>query len=112
MNLLFIRCYTKMTIPSFTRLVRFVPRSDESKICIGEPESNSVDVEAALRNDQPVSAFVWSGNSVLSPGIKTADREVIGRLLSPVAPSEVGTIRCLGLNVSSAICTRIYTESV
>lgn len=100
MNRLFTRSYTKMTIPSFTRLVRFVPTSDASKVFIGEPESDTVDVGAALRNGQPVSAFLWSGNSVLSPGTKTNDREVIGQLLSPVAAAEVGTIRCVGLNVS------------
>lgn len=89
-----------MTFPSFTRLVRFVPASDSSRICIGEPESDSIDVGVAVRKGLSVSTFLWSGTSVLSPGIKTHQREVIGRLLSPVAKTEVGTIRCIGLNVS------------
>ena len=89
-----------MTCPSFTRLVRFVPASDASRVCIGEPESDTVDVGVALRKGLSVSTFLWSGTSVLFPGIKTHQREVIGRLLSPVANTEVGTIRCIGLNVS------------
>ncbi|KAK7186466.1 homoprotocatechuate catabolism bifunctional isomerase/decarboxylase [Paraphaeosphaeria sporulosa] len=87
-----------MAIPSFTRLVRFVPKSDTSKIYIGEPESDTVDVGVALREGQQVSAFLWSGSSVLSPGTKTGYSEIIGQLLSPVAATEVGTIRCIGLN--------------
>ncbi|KAK6844155.1 hypothetical protein PG995_014265 [Apiospora arundinis] len=87
-----------MSIPSFTRLVRFVPKLDASKILIGEPQSASIDVGLALRKGEPVSAFVWSGASVLTPGTKTDRREVIGRILSPLAASEVGTIRCIGLN--------------
>jgi hypothetical protein len=89
-----------MAFPTFTRLVRFVPVSDASRICIGEPESDTVDVGVAVRKGLSVLTFLWSGASVLSPGVKTHQREVIGRLLSPVAASEVGTIRCIGLNVS------------
>lgn len=100
MNRLIARSYTKMAIPSFTRLVRFVPKSDTSKVYIGEPQSDTVDVGVALRKGQQVSAFLWSGTSVLSPGAKTGNSEIVGQLLSPLAANEVGTIRCIGLNVS------------
>ncbi|TDZ13603.1 Fumarylacetoacetate hydrolase domain-containing protein 2 [Colletotrichum spinosum] len=86
------------SLPSFKRLVRFVPRDDANKILIGEPESDSVDVGAALRDGKEVKAVVWSGSSVLGPGEKTEQRAVIDRILSPVSAEEVGTIRCIGLN--------------
>ncbi|TDZ10320.1 Fumarylacetoacetate hydrolase domain-containing protein 2 [Colletotrichum sidae] len=86
------------SLPSFKRLVRFVPRDDANKILIGEPESDSVDVGAALRDGKEVKAVVWSGSSVLSPGEKTEQVAVIDRVLSPVSAEEVGTIRCIGLN--------------
>ena len=41
---------------------------------------------------------IYSGKSVLSPGAPTGKIETVGRLLSPLAESEVGTIRCIGLN--------------
>ena len=109
MNRLFTRSYTKMVIPSFTRLVRFVPKSDKSKVYIGEPESDTVDVGIALRNGESVSVSLWSGTSVLAPGTKTSNREVIGRLLSPVDATEVGTIRCIGLNVRTLSEMAIHT---
>jgi 2-keto-4-pentenoate hydratase/2-oxohepta-3-ene-1,7-dioic acid hydratase in catechol pathway len=43
----------------------------------------------------------YSGSSVLSPGIPNGKIATIGKLLSPLAESEVGTIRCIGLNVSA-----------
>lgn len=81
-------------------LVRFIPKSNALKVLIGEPESATIDVGVALRKGQDVPAIVWSGSSVLSPGTKTTQREVVDMVLSPVAPHEVGTIRCIGLNVS------------
>ncbi|KAJ0154045.1 Fumarylacetoacetate hydrolase domain-containing protein 2 [Colletotrichum tanaceti] len=87
-----------MASAPFSRLVRFVPRSDPSKILIGEPESASVDVGVAVRNGDEVKVAVWSGSSVLAPGSKTDQRAVIDRVLSPVSADEVGTIRCIGLN--------------
>ncbi|KAM0322737.1 hypothetical protein ACHAQA_009328 [Verticillium albo-atrum] len=87
-----------MALPSFQRLVRFIPKSNALKILIGEPESDSIDVGVALRKGQDVPVLVWSGSSVLKPGAKTKQRELVDRVLSPVAAHEVGTIRCIGLN--------------
>ncbi|KIW21125.1 hypothetical protein PV08_01705 [Exophiala spinifera] len=82
----------------FKRLVRFIPRSDSSKIFIGQPHDDTLDVGLALRNGQDVKVDVFSGTSVLSPGQATGTSAVIDRVLSPLHISEVGTIRCVGLN--------------
>ncbi|CAG9948564.1 unnamed protein product [Clonostachys rosea f. rosea IK726] len=87
-----------MASPSFSRLVRFVPKSGSSKVLIGEPDPACVDIGLALRQGKDVCVFVWSGSSVLNPGVKTETREIIQRVLSPVSMNEIGTIRCIGLN--------------
>lgn len=86
-------------------LVRFVSKSDSSRILIGEPQ-NDLDVGLALRKGDNVQVIVFSGNSVLSPGIRTGEIETIGRILSPLAQPEIGTIRCIGLNVSPPMSTK------
>ncbi|EHY59365.1 hypothetical protein ABEF92_007030 [Exophiala dermatitidis] len=91
--------------PSFRRLVRFVPRSDPSKVLIGQPQDDNLDVGVALRKGQDVPVNVFSGSSVLSPGQETGKSAIIDRVLSPLSVSEVGTIRCIGLNVSDATPT-------
>ncbi|KAK3318610.1 hypothetical protein B0H66DRAFT_575352 [Apodospora peruviana] len=83
---------------TFQRLVRFVPKSDESKVLLGEPVDAAVDVGAAVRKGEVVKVNVFSGSSVLDPGSATGETAVIGRILSPLARQEVGTIRCIGLN--------------
>ncbi|KAJ9134264.1 Fumarylacetoacetate hydrolase family protein [Pleurostoma richardsiae] len=87
-----------MSIPSFKRLVRFLPRGNPSTVLIGEPVDDSIDVGAALRKGADVVAAVFSGTSVLAPGERTGKSETIDRILSPLAAHEVGTIRCIGLN--------------
>lgn len=83
---------------SFERLVRFVPKGDDSKILIGEPADKSVDVGLAVRKGEDVEVKVYSGKSVLDFGSPTGETSVIGRILSPVTAEEAGTIRCIGLN--------------
>ncbi|KAK3390855.1 hypothetical protein B0H63DRAFT_466634 [Podospora didyma] len=83
---------------SFTRLVRFAPKGDDSKVLIGEPVDRSVDIGAAVRKGEEVKVKVFSGSSVLEAGEPTDQVAVIGRVLSPVSQAEVGTIRCIGLN--------------
>ncbi|KAK7432755.1 hypothetical protein QQZ08_000615 [Neonectria magnoliae] len=87
-----------MTSTTIQRLVRFVPKSNPSKILIGQPVDKDVDVGIAVRKGQEVAVSVFSGSSVLSPGSDTGSTETIGRVLSPLAQNEVGTIRCIGLN--------------
>ena len=58
-----------------------------------------IDVGAAVSAGKDVQVAIFSGNSVLDPGVKTDQIETIDRILSPLAQEEVGTIRCIGLNV-------------
>ncbi|KAH6679398.1 hypothetical protein B0J14DRAFT_473007, partial [Halenospora varia] len=78
-------------------LVRFTSKASND-ILIGEPTDKELDVGAAIRAGKDVSVNVYSGTSVLSPGSSTDKTETIEKLLSPLAESEVGTIRCIGLN--------------
>ncbi|KAI9637756.1 putative mitochondrion protein [Dioszegia hungarica] len=95
-----------------SRLIRFIPRALSSTSSsssalpslaraaplIGEPVDPELDVGLATYSNQDVEVDVYSGTSVLAPGSKTGKREMVGRLLSPLAREEVGTIRCIGLN--------------
>lgn len=80
--------------------MRFVPKSGPSRILIGQPVKPDVDVGLAVRKGEDVAVSVFSGNSVLSAGTATGATETIDRILSPLTQNEVGTIRCIGLNVS------------
>lgn len=80
-------------------LVRFHPKSNPSSILIGEPVSPTLDVGLAIHQGNDVPVALFSGSSVLNPGSKTGTTESIARLLSPIAQNEVGSIRCIGLNV-------------
>ncbi|RVX66945.1 hypothetical protein B0A52_09069 [Exophiala mesophila] len=86
------------SVSQFKRLVRFIPRSDSSKILIGQPQDESIDVGLALRKGQDVTVDVFSGSSVLSAGQPTGSSAIIDKILSPVSQTEAGTIRCIGLN--------------
>src|ERR1700678_3177659 len=87
-----------MTSPTFRRLVRFVPKSDSLKICLGEPADEKLDIGLATRKGEEVAIQVWSGSSVLAPGKSTGETAIVDKILSPLAKHEVGTIRCIGLN--------------
>jgi hypothetical protein len=86
---------------SFSRLVRFVPRSDANAVLVGEPVNQELDIGLALRKgEQDVKVRVFDGTSALNPGALSDRVESIERILSPLSQQEVGTIRCIGLNVS------------
>jgi hypothetical protein len=87
---------------SYSRLVRFLPKSSSTPL-IGEPVDAEQDVGLASYAGETIEVDVFSGSSILSPGERTGKKEVVERLLSPLAQNEVGTIRCIGLNVSG--CT-------
>lgn len=80
-------------------LVRFAPKGKEGEVLIGQPIDSNIDVGKAVRNGEEVQVKVFSGDSALSPGSLTDRTETIARILSPLAASEVGSIRCIGLNV-------------
>lgn len=83
---------------TFNRLVRFIPRSSQGRILIGQPVSEQIDVGLALYNGEEVEAEVFSGVSILECGRPTGVVEKVQKVLSPLAAHEVGTIRCIGLN--------------
>ncbi|KAL4922903.1 hypothetical protein BDW62DRAFT_4589 [Aspergillus aurantiobrunneus] len=86
---------------TFSRLIRFHPKSNPAAILIGEPVNPTLDVGLAIHAGQDVPVALFSGSSVLNPGSKTGTTDRIARLLSPLAQSEVGSIRCIGLNYIS-----------
>lgn len=83
--------------------MRFNPKSNPAKVLIGEPTDPQLDVGLALYQGKDVSVRPFSGSTVLNPGQLMGTTESIGRILSPLAQSEVGSIRCIGLNVSSSL---------
>lgn len=83
--------------------MRFVPKSNPSRILIGQPEKDDLDIGIAVRKGWDVVVDVFSGSSILAPGEQTGVKEIINRILSPLAQNEAGTIRCIGLNVSESL---------
>lgn len=83
---------------TWSRLVRFVPVSGSTPL-IGEPTDPAQDVGLAAFAGEPIEVETFSGSSVLNPGERTGNKEKVKVVLSPLAQSEVGTIRCIGLNV-------------
>jgi hypothetical protein len=84
----------------YARLIRFLPKGGSTPL-IGEPVDSNQDVGLASYAGDAIDVNVFSGSSVLSPGERTGKTERVERILSPVAQGEVGTVRCIGLNVSS-----------
>ncbi|KAL4939800.1 hypothetical protein BDV06DRAFT_224692 [Aspergillus oleicola] len=83
--------------PVWTRAVRFI--ADDGIEYCGQPEDADIDVGLAVAAGQPVSVKVLGSKSVLDPDARlTGETKTIKKLLSPLAPAEIGTIRCIGLN--------------
>ena len=59
-----------------------------------------------MRNGEEVKVRVFSGASVLESGSQTDRVEIIDKILSPLSASEVGSIRCIGLNVGFELRTQ------
>jgi 2-keto-4-pentenoate hydratase/2-oxohepta-3-ene-1,7-dioic acid hydratase in catechol pathway len=85
---------------TYSRLVRFQPTAASSSPLIGQPRDPKQDVGLASYAGEKIEVDVFSGKSILAPGEPTGETAVVETLLSPLAASEVGTIRCIGLNVS------------
>ncbi|WWD00003.1 hypothetical protein V866_006911 [Kwoniella sp. B9012] len=84
---------------TYSRLIRFIPKSSaHSGPLIGEPADPEIDVGIASYESKAIEVNVYSGKSVLNPGEKTGQIEIVDKLLSPLGQNEVGTIRCIGLN--------------
>ena len=90
-------------------LVRFIPHNGSQAI-IGEPVDSQQDVGLASYKSQAIEVETFSGSSILTPGSRTGQKVLVDRILSLLAEEEVGTIRCVGLNVSSS-CMRDILSS-
>lgn len=91
-----------VTVIIIAGLIRFIPRSTTQagvKALIGQPVNADQDVGLASRKGEEVRVEVYEGSSILEPGKPSGKIETLGQLLSPIAQSEVGSIRCIGLNV-------------
>jgi hypothetical protein len=88
-----------MKLNAILGLVRFVPRANKNTICIGQPVLPDLDVGVATYAGVTVEVNVFTGTSVLDPGTPTGNFELVERLLSPLSEDEIGTVRCIGLNV-------------
>jgi hypothetical protein len=88
-----------MSSASWSRLIRFNPKSAPSTILIGEPVDRDLDVGLAAYKAETIRVKVYSGSTVLEAGESTGKEEEVERILSPLEQNEVGTIRCIGLNV-------------
>jgi hypothetical protein len=80
-------------------LIRFIPKNGSSPV-IGEPVNAAQDVGLASYKSEPIEVETFSGSSILQPGSRTGEKVQVERIVSPLAQEEVGTIRCVGLNVS------------
>lgn len=87
-------------MPSWSRLIRFTPSEDRSKILIGEPVDATLDVGLANYAGDEILVHAYAGTSILAPGERTGEKFHVGGVLCPLAEHEVGTIRGIGLNVS------------
>lgn len=81
------------------RFIRFIPTSGRLPL-IGEPVNRSLDVGLATYKGEEIEVEVYTGSSILTPGRSSGKKVKVKRVLSPLSESEVGTIRCIGLNVS------------
>lgn len=84
---------------SFSRLIRFIPQAGKRPL-IGQPSDPNLDVGLASYESKPIEVNVYSGDSILNAGEPTGEKATVERLMSPLQAGEVGTIRCIGLNVS------------
>jgi hypothetical protein len=97
-------------------LVRFIPKntsttSSEEEPLIGEPCDPNQDVGLASYNSEPIHVSTFTGTSILNPGERTGEKVQVGRILSPLSEGEVGTIRCIGLNVSRGFDFNVGMEA-
>lgn len=94
---------TIRSMSSYSRLIRFTTSSSPTTPSIGEPVSFSQDIGLAAYSSEPIEVELFSGKSILNPGEKTGEVVEVDKLLSPLGEDEVGTIRCIGLNVSLSL---------
>ena len=87
-----------MATQPFKRLIRFIPQSSPHRILLGQPIDPTLDIGLAAYHNKAISVDIFSGSTILSPGHSTGTTDIVKTLLSPLTASEVGSIRCIGLN--------------
>ncbi|KAF1956838.1 fumarylacetoacetate hydrolase [Byssothecium circinans] len=83
---------------TWDRLIRFIAKEDQAEH-IGQPVDASLDIGAALASNREVKVHLYTGTSILDLSTQPTETTLtIATLLPPLAKTEVGTIRCIGLN--------------
>ncbi|CAE6380213.1 unnamed protein product [Rhizoctonia solani] len=84
----------------WTRLIRFTAvETGGKKVHIGQPVDAKVDVGLAILKRHSLKAHEISGSSALDPDARvTSNVLTVDTLLEPIAPEQIGFVRCLGLN--------------
>ncbi|KAH0588066.1 hypothetical protein H2248_006791 [Termitomyces sp. 'cryptogamus'] len=81
----------------WTRLIRFVA-NETSRVHIGQPVDEALDVGLAAYQRKLIKAFEISG-SALDPAAQVTTKVLtVKSLLTPLSREEVKLVRCLGLN--------------
>ncbi|VVT56799.1 uncharacterized protein SAPINGB_P005286 [Magnusiomyces paraingens] len=80
------------SLKRFQNLIRFI--GSDGLIHYGD----AIIPSSASSASAATEAFLVKGNPFTTPLCVTSTRAQILKLLSPIAPSDVGTLRCLGLN--------------
>ncbi|KAG6856041.1 hypothetical protein H0H87_008145 [Tephrocybe sp. NHM501043] len=83
----------------WTRLIRFVAK-ETSRVHVGQPVQEDLDVGLAAYHGAPIKAFEIIG-SALDPAAQVTTKVLtVKSLLTPLSREEVKVVRCLGLNYS------------
>lgn len=89
-------------LASWSRLLRFKDAS--GRTLLGEPVDSEVDVGLASFAGTPIKVNVYSGTSMIDLEAQPTGEVVeVATILCPLTEPEVGSIRCIGLNVSNTL---------
>lgn len=96
---------------AWDRAMRF--EAVDGRILCGEPLDADSDIGLASFAGQKIEVHVLSGASLLNlDTARTGEVAVVKRILSPLSQAEVGTIRCIGLNVRGGLSYSIIFDHV
>ncbi|WVQ83410.1 hypothetical protein IAT38_005551 [Cryptococcus sp. DSM 104549] len=80
------------------RLIRFIAKEDGQEY-LGEPVDPVMDVGLAQSTSTPILAHVFDGLTPWDPRLRRTGHILrVHRLLSPITPSQAGTVRATGLS--------------
>lgn len=85
--------------PVWSRLIRFTPRGDDSRIVYGEALNDFEDIGKAAEAGKLRARILRVPSSIFLENVELTDEEVdVGKLLGPLSMSDVTDIKCIGLN--------------